>query len=154
MSWLQDDFLYEVEKIHRSLRKAIRFGEHFLGRMQEQLPEWFQGGPKAEVYDVGRQVKVVLEAPGLTKDAGMRWAHRILGDQLVLRGSLQMEKSVRTQSGRFYSERQNGQFLKLVPLPAPVKPRPASIRYRNGLLELKFDKRKSHADSDWYEFDI
>lgn len=154
MSWLQDDFLYEVEKIHRSLRKAIRFGEHFLGRMQQQLPEWFQGGPKAEVYDEGKQVRVVLEAPGLTRDTGMKWAHRIVNGQLLLRGVLDVEKSVRTQGGRFYSERQSERFLKLIPLPAPIKAKPSAVRYRNGLLELTFDKRRSEKDSPWYELEI
>ena len=101
------------------------------------------GRSEAEVYDEGKQVRVVLEAPGLTRDTGMKWAHRIVNGQLLLRGILDVEKSVRTQGGRFYSERQSERFLKLIPLPAPIKAKPSAVRYRNGLLELTFDKRRS-----------
>lgn len=153
MPWLRDDFFYEMDKFHRSLRRALRLGEEITGQFRKWMPEGLQG-PPAEVYDEGKRVRLLLEAPGLGKEPGMKWAHRVMGRQLILRGVLSMEQSVRSRNGRFYSERRNEQFLKSIPLPAPVRRKPVSVRYRNGLLEMVFDKQDGVPDGRWYEFDV
>lgn len=152
MNFPRGDFLYEMEKFHRSLRKALRIGEDMLGMMQDQIPSWFQGGPKAEVYDEGKRVRVVLEAPGMHKNVRMKWSHRIIDGHMVLRGQYNVEQTLATQSGKYYSERNHQHFVKWIPLPASVRRKPAAIRYRNGLVELLFDK-SDRADSRWYDWE-
>lgn len=148
-----DDFMYELDRLHRAFRRTLVHGEKILNTIEKALPGWLQG-PRAEVIDLGEQVKLIIEAPGLDKQSRFKWAYKTMRDHLILRGQLHVEQTLHTNQGRYYSERQSSDFLKWIPLPATVKRKPLSIRYRKGLLEILLEKQSGPPDERWYELNL
>lgn len=77
--------------------------------------------PLVDVFEERDKVIVVAEMPGVEKD---KISVRATEDTLVIRASNEHRK-----------------YYKEVPLPKPVKPETAKASYKNGVLEVKIEKK-------------
>jgi HSP20 family molecular chaperone IbpA len=134
------------------LKMWLQSGDQFF----QQIHALWNNGPRVDVYEHGDKVKVVIEAPGLMNAASKnQWAVKVSEQNLFLRGRLHMQQSVRSDPGRTYSERrEEEQFMKIIPLPAPVHQKPTSVRYDDGLVTILFEKRRDAVEEIWQPIDF
>lgn len=130
---------------------------HQLVKTQKQLIKLFgefrEPGPKVHVHDLGKTVRLVVEAPGLPKRTLHEWAVRVLDQAIVLRGHYDLEHMVESDAGGFYRKKQTEQFMRTVPLPCSVRRRPSSVRCEDGLITIVFDKQRYAGDEGWILLD-
>jgi HSP20 family protein len=104
--------------------------------------DWFQassvwvGGPSVEIEDIGDEIRVVAEIPGLDKDD---FTVELSGNNLVLRGEKKAQRET-SHGGVRYSECRYGAFSRVVPLPAEVEGDKVKAAYRNGVLRVTLPK--------------
>jgi HSP20 family molecular chaperone IbpA len=133
------------------MRHWLQFSEPLL----QQIHAIWTGGPKVEVCDQNNTVKVVIEAPELLHAQNKhQWAVRVIDQNLYLRGQLQQEETAHNDCGRYYSERRNEQFTKVIPLPAPVVRKPVSVKYEDGLVTILLEKQKGPSEDEWQPLDF
>lgn len=133
------------------VKQWLQSGDQFF----QQIHALWNSGPRVDVYEQGDKVKVVIEAPGLMNAASKhQWAVKVVDQSMYLRGKLQAQQSFRNDHGHTYGERQEEQFTKIIPLPAPVLRKPSSVRYDDGLVTVVFEKRKEAADDEWQPIDF
>ncbi|MDO6354956.1 MULTISPECIES: Hsp20/alpha crystallin family protein [unclassified Caloramator] len=93
--------------------------------------------PRVDVFEDEKEVKVVAEIPGISKDDIDITVYddsvRITGE--VKRSSELKEENIR-RSERFY-----GKFTRTVPLPSEVKSDEARADYKDGVLTITIPKR-------------
>lgn len=130
---------------------------HQLVKTQRQFVRLFdefrEQGPKVHVHDLGKTLRLVIEAPGLPKKTFHEWAVRVLDQAIVLRGQYDVEQMVENNSGGFYREKRAERFTRMVPIPYPVRRRPSSVRYEDGLLTVVFDKQRGEGEEGWIPLD-
>ena len=90
----------------------------------------------AEVRDVGEEIEVRLEVPGMEAED---FSIRVEGDVLVVSGEKHVEREDRR--GHYHlMERAYGSFQRAIALPAPVDESRADASYRRGVLVIKLPK--------------
>jgi HSP20 family protein len=93
--------------------------------------------PRVDVFEDEKEVKVVAEIPGISKDDIDITVYddsvRITGE--VKRSSELKEENIR-RSERFY-----GKFTRTVPLPSEVKSDEARADYKDGVLTITIPKK-------------
>ena len=94
---------------------------------------WSAGWPNVEVADGDREVKVVVELPGLDeKDIDVTLRDGVL--------TLKGEKKRESKSSD-YSERWHGQFARSINLGSEVDPDKVSAAFNKGVLTITLEKR-------------
>ena len=99
-----------------------------------QSYQW--GVLSADVFETDREIKIQLEAPGMSAAD-----FQISIDNLTLniRGERRYQRDD-TQGQYHISERAYGRFERVVPLPAPVDSSGARATYRDGILSITAPK--------------
>lgn len=138
-----------LEDFDRLLHQLVKTQKQFI----RLFDEFREQGPKVHVQDLGKSLRVVVEAPGLPKRRLQDWAVRVLDHTVVLRGQYDAEYMVDNDSGGYYREKRVEQFTRSVSIPYPVKRRPSQVRYEDGLLTVVFDRQQSGSDADWIPLD-
>ncbi|MFS1512131.1 Hsp20/alpha crystallin family protein [Chengkuizengella sp. SCS-71B] len=149
MSWFSRDYMKDLDHFKQSFQKALKVSEDMVGKINQL----FLDGPKTEVFDKGNKVIIILEVPGIQKQKKIDFSVRSTGRSMYLKGFLNQQVKA-SNYGRFYSERRNEDFTRYIPLPSPVRRRPASIIYKDGLLKMVFEKKRDASENKWYDFHI
>ncbi|NBI27536.1 Hsp20/alpha crystallin family protein [Chengkuizengella marina] len=149
MSWFSRDNMKNLDHLQQSFHKALKVSEDMVGKINQL----FLDGPKTEVFDKGNKVIIILEMPGIQKQKKIDFSVRSTGKNMYLKGFLNQQVKV-SNYGQFYSERRNEDFTRYIPLPSAVKRRPVSIKYKDGLLKMVFQKKKDASENKWYDFHI
>jgi HSP20 family protein len=98
--------------------------------------------PRVEVSQKQDRFVVRAELPGLKKDD----VHvELTDDALTIRGERRHEHE-EEHDGVFQSEREYGQFLRTIPLPAGVISESARASFRDGVLEIEMQAAPSEAN--------
>lgn len=108
--------------------------ERFIRRGKEEWSDWMY---RVDVEETQTEVLVTMEIPGIEKkeDVYIQVNDRMLTVHGEIRRAANDEKRVARHTERYY-----GQFSRSVNLPARVKTEGAHASYRNGVLELQFQK--------------
>ena len=103
-------------------------------RRKEDVSEWLY---RVDVEETPSKVIVTAEIPGIESKDDLNI--QVNENVLTIRGEVKCLKhdEERTSS---YSERYFGSFTRKIMLPAKVKTDGAHASYRNGILELTFEK--------------
>ncbi|CAM3685921.1 hypothetical protein [Marinicrinis lubricantis] len=139
--WL--GMIKELEQLWKQLEKS-EISKQWI----KPFAEWMNT-PKVEVLPDRRFTKIWIEAPGLTPSNRKKWAYKVIGDQLLIRGILNTEYSAVSDLGGWHKESQRSSFTKSIPLPYPVKSKPNAVRYADGVLALTFERKDTKHDQDW-----
>lgn len=133
------------------IKQLLQSGNQFF----RQLGDLWNQSPKVDVYDQGSKVKVVIEAPGLIRGKNRhQWAIRVVDQNLLLRGELEVKESVGNDFGQYYMSRSSEQFTRMIPLPAPVQRKPVSVDYEDGRVTIVLQKLKGRDDDGWHVLDF
>ena len=98
-----------------------------------QLGEW---SPALDLVESKDMVTVRLDVPGLEPGD----LHLNLQEHtLTIRGEKRVEREDKTET-RYRSERQYGQFTRIVRLPASINPDKVNATFRNGVLTVTMPK--------------
>lgn len=112
-----------------------RFDQMF-GPMQAGSAGMRQWSPMLDVTETDKEILVKAEIPGIEpKDLDIT----ISGNMLTLAGE-KKEQSERKGENFFHSERRFGSFRRTVQLPASVDPDKMDASYKNGLVNIRFQK--------------
>jgi HSP20 family protein len=108
--------------------------DRFMRRRKEDVSEWLY---RVDVEETPSKVIVTAEIPGIESKDDLNI--QVNENVLTIRGEVKCLKhdEERTSS---YSERYFGSFTRKIMLPAKVKTDGAHASYRNGILELTFEK--------------
>jgi HSP20 family protein len=110
--------------------------DRFSGEMDRWLENIGVGAPALNVWEDAEAFHVEAEVPGLTQDhLQVAVTHKT---QLLIQGERQPQEPA---EGRWHRrERGQGQFQRLVELPAPVDADKVEAKLENGLLFLTLPK--------------
>ena len=97
-----------------------------------------------EIEESGNEYIVRLEVPGMDKE---NCKVRIEGNQLILSGEKQVERTSQTSSYHVM-ERAYGAFQRVIPLPGSVIEEQADASYKNGVLTVHLPKRGSDSSTN------
>jgi HSP20 family protein len=89
--------------------------------------------PNVEVFATDTEVVVKAELPGMAPD---QVEVEVTEDSIHLSGELKQEEVIKEDS-YYRSERQFGQFERLIPLPNRIKDTEAKASFKNGILEIR-----------------
>ena len=89
--------------------------------------------PSIEVSEIGDDVKVVAEVPGLDKRDVEVSLHEGV---LTLRGEKKLERI-----GSLYNERWEGRFERIIPVGLDVDPNAVRASFKNGILTVLLTKK-------------
>ncbi len=123
---------------------------NMLVHTQKQFLDLFEGvighGPKAIVQEQNNTVKIIVDAPGLSRKSLKDWNIRVMNQTALLKGRFEppMEAGV-----AYYGDRRADTFTKVIPLPYQVETSPTSVKYRNGTLTITLQKRRSEQTDGW-----
>lgn len=108
----------------------------FMRRGKEDVSEWLY---RVDVEETPSQVIVTAEIPGIEnkEDLNIHVNENLLTIQGEVKRIQQDEKRVSR-----YSERYFGTFTRKITLPTSVKTEGSHATYRNGILELTFEKEQ------------
>jgi HSP20 family protein len=84
--------------------------------------------PLVDVIEEKDKVTVIAEVPGVDKD---KIKIKVKDNKLIIR-----------------AEDKDRKYYKEIELPAEVKPETAKAKYRNGILEITFEKKKSEKEEE------
>jgi HSP20 family protein len=98
--------------------------------------------PKIEAFQQGDRFIVRAELPGLKKDDVQI---ELTNDALTIRGERQ-EQHEEEREGYYHSEREYGQFYRVIPLPEGVISESAQASFRDGVLEVTMQAAPSEAN--------
>ncbi len=113
----------------------------------------FSGRNDVKVEDHGDTLKIIVSVPGY-RPGKFKWSVRVVGRTFSLKGRLQEEQSVQSDSGHVYSERKVEQLEQNVLLPCNVKERPLSVRVEDEAIILVYRKQREASHGSWRELDI
>ncbi|QKG83450.1 Hsp20/alpha crystallin family protein [Kroppenstedtia pulmonis] len=88
--------------------------------------------PKSDVYHTNREVRVLIDLPGLEKVQDLEI--RVEGETLYVKGFI---PDVDRLGEPVISERFTGSFERVIPLGTAVKGEERQVRYRKGVLEIR-----------------
>jgi HSP20 family protein len=97
--------------------------------------------PRIETFQKGDRFIVRAELPGLKKDDV---DVELTEDALTIRGE-RHEEHEQEREGVYHSERQYGEFYRMVPLPEGVISETAEASFRDGVLEVKMQAPPAEA---------
>ncbi|HKY83782.1 MAG TPA: Hsp20/alpha crystallin family protein [Anaerolineales bacterium] len=92
--------------------------------------------PTVDMYQTEDEIVVKATLPGVKPDD---IAISVAGDVLTLRGT-PAEEAERKNATYHVRERRQGEFLRSLPLPAPVVPDKAKAEFEDGILTLTLPK--------------
>jgi HSP20 family protein len=110
---------------------------HFLGEdfFEDIVGAVRKQEPLTDVYHGKREVIVVVDLPGLERVEAVKM--QVEGDTLHLRGEFPTPyRGYEVQ----IAERKKGEFHKQIPLGTTVSRNSSTMRYRKGVLEIRFPK--------------
>lgn len=93
-------------------------------------------GPKVDVYHSNQEVIVILNLPGVEDMRSMRF--QLERGMLIVSGVIPNPYHGYTS---FSQQCPRGEFRKEIEIGAEVEPKSRSIRYRRGVVEVRFSKR-------------
>lgn len=140
------NFFRELEHAGKVLQASGSLND-FFGSLQHMLG----GGPRVSVQELEDKVRVLVEAPGLTRSNRKKWSYRIQDQVLFIKGEMMVEQAVGHAQGEDDNERHEEQFTRGVPLPVAVRSRPKSVQYENGVVTLLFQKRNGRPNEPWHD---
>ena len=111
--------------------------ERFFGRGAGQSA-W---APRVEAFQKGDRFIVRAELPGLKRDDVNV---ELTDDALTIRGERREERE-EEREGYFHTEREYGEFYRVVPLPDGVIGESANATFRDGVLEVTMQAAPSEA---------
>lgn len=97
--------------------------------------------PRIETFQKGDRFIVRAELPGMKKDD---IDVELTEDALTIRGE-RHEEHEQEREGVYHSERQYGEFYRMVPLPEGVIAESAEASFRDGVLEVKMQAPPAEA---------
>lgn len=89
--------------------------------------------PNVEVFTTDKDVVVTAELPGIDPD---EVTVEITEDLVHIAGEMKREEEIR-EDNYFRTERQYGQFERLLPLPSRVKDQDAVATFKHGVLTIR-----------------
>jgi HSP20 family protein len=110
----------------------------FLGSRSALQGVW---SPRIETFQKGDRFIVRAELPGLKKDD---IDVELTENALTIRGE-RHEEHEQEREGVYHSERQYGEFYRMVPLPEGVIAESAEASFRDGVLEVKMQAPPAEA---------
>jgi HSP20 family protein len=120
------DFMEEVERSFEDF-----FGRQTHSRSREE--RWL---PPADVYETAAEVVVVMDLPGVDlQDIKVS----VTGQMLTVEGERRREESAEAQA-YIRKERMEGEFLRMIELPADVMNDKAKAAYKDGVLRVTISK--------------
>ncbi|CAG8565112.1 9861_t:CDS:2 [Paraglomus brasilianum] len=115
--------------------KMIRDMDRSLGRVFSDIKN-IEAFPVVDVTDVGKEVVVHAELPGISKE---NIKVELLGDMLTISGHGSENKDYETASG-WIRERRCGSFTRRLPIPRGVDVDKVETKFEDGLLELRIPR--------------
>jgi HSP20 family protein len=100
----------------------------------------FEGAwsPAIDMHESGENILVKADLPGMNKDDIEVY---VQNNTLVIKGKKEEEKEF-SEDGYVRKERFYGNFHRAIPLPAEVDTNNVKATYKNGVLELVFNKKE------------
>jgi len=98
--------------------------------------------PRIETGQKGNRFFVRADLPGLTRDD---INVHVSDDAITIRGERKAERE-EEQTGLWRSEREYGEFHRVIPLPEGVIPESANATFRNGVLEISMEAAPEEAN--------
>ena len=123
---------HPLASLHREMDDLF---ESFLGRMENPLPLWFEGGfPSVNVSETEDAVRVTADLPGMDADDV---TVTLEGDTLVIAGKKVDEHEEKDEERRWVRrERTSGQFRREIPLPSDVDFDHVDATFAKGVLNV------------------
>ncbi len=96
--------------------------------------------PYADIIDMGAEIKVVVELPGMVKED---ITINATSDTLEISAESKTEKEERERAGEYvYRERGYASFKRMLTLPSEVIPEKTEAMFNNGVLEVVMPKKE------------
>jgi HSP20 family protein len=129
---LMQELSDEMDRVFDSFFSATPIRNRM--QQQEALPRLW--APEVEMSEEGKQLRVCVDLPGLTKD---NVKIDVQDGALVIQGERREERSEGgEQQGFRRSERSYGSFYRAIPLPEYVDTEKAEARMKDGVLSVTF----------------
>jgi HSP20 family protein len=107
-----------------------------------QSPESQMWNPRVEAFQEGDRFVVRAELPGLKKDDVQV---ELTNEALTITGERREERK-EEREGFYQSEREYGQFYRMIPLPEGVIGESADAKFRDGVLEITMQAAPAEAN--------
>jgi len=124
-----------LEEMERMRQEMDRFIGEF-GMRGSGLPQLAAGAammPNVEVYQTDKEVVVKAEVPGMEPgDVNIE----VTEDAVHLTGELKKEEEIK-EDNYYRSERQYGNFERVIPLPDRIKDDQAKATFKNGVITIR-----------------
>jgi HSP20 family protein len=136
MKWIKpvDEFERTVEETFKPLQKLKRFFENW----DLELPSERTYFPRIDVWEDEEKYVVEADLPGFDKkDIEVN----VTEDMLTIKAVRKKEEEKKGKN-YYYAERNYGEFVRSVRLPAEVDKKAIKAKYNNGVLELTLPKTK------------
>ncbi|ORY06302.1 heat shock protein Hsp20 [Basidiobolus meristosporus CBS 931.73] len=114
----------EVDEFFATFFGGRRFGDYW--------------SPDIDMSDNGKELTVHAELPGVRKED---ISLDVQGNNLIISGESPIRKEV-SESRTFFCERRFGNFKRNIPLPNDVDTSKINAAYKDGILEVKIEKRE------------
>ncbi len=123
------------EEVRRIWREVDRMFSELLSKPEARGEAGYRQ-PLVDVYETDREIVVVAEMPGVSKEDVKINATE---DSMELRAEA---AEMREESGATWHRRERKYigFYRRIPLPAKVDPKKAKAKFRNGVLEVRLPK--------------
>ncbi len=121
--------------------KRLRKAEEKMRRMLDI--DSFEPGfrePLVDVADMGKQIRVVAELPGVEKK-DIELSVDSIGLRISAKSGFE-KKEEKKEQGYFYHERRMQGFFRTIPLPVEVLPEKAIAEFKNGILSVTIPKKR------------
>ena len=116
------------------------WGERFLNPLvSKNFSDFLQGGnfgPSVDLKETEGEIIIKADIPGVSQDD---LDITVDGNMVTLKGEIKQDQNYE-EKGYHLSERRYGSFYRTISLPVEVKPKEATARYQNGVLELRVPK--------------
>jgi HSP20 family protein len=112
------------------------FPEPFFGNMFEPVPTTTDWMPAIDVTETDVEYIIRLEAPGIHKE---NLDVKLTGDLLTITGHRERMEEKRGET-ELWKEREIGNFLRTMRLPAPVVEAEINATYEDGVLIIRLPK--------------
>lgn len=141
----------DIDKFEKKMRKFL---EGLMGGSRFEIITPFKmGGPEGNIgkfreplVDINsdkKGVTVTAEVPGVDKkDIKLNVRKDELGNHVLVITAEKNSKQEKRSEGGLMSSMSSRSYRKFVPLPAKVKKESAKATYRNGILEVRFERAK------------
>ncbi|GAA4033948.1 hypothetical protein GCM10022212_36450 [Actimicrobium antarcticum] len=143
-SWLPNVF-NAWEEPFVMMRKVSEEMDQYFGKMMQapmgKIAQNYAGGsssgrnwtPTVEVAQLGDQMVICADLPGLTKEDVQLKVHE---DKITIQGERREENISQDVDGYHRTERSYGRFYRSIPLPEGVDGSEAEAKMRDGVLEI------------------